>query len=358
MQPLSDVNQKDSSENLRAVFFLFTIKLCKAPFLTATNLFITRCLLRRNPVLEYQKVKRLEKTSREYKGRDMRLRKHSELRKEISAGAFMLPCLAGAVIFYVYPLFAGIRLVFFKNSVSGGIEEFLKLFSSDSFRLAMKNMLIFVGVTVPLLLAFSMTVALSMRYLSKTGHKRVELFFLLHLLPMIVPSAVVAVICRFLLAQYGTVNNLLALMGFGRIDFLYSDAGCFVLGLIFLWKNYGYCSVVLFGGLMSVPEDNIEAAMIDGAAGGRIFFSVLLPQIRGFVKYAACMGIIGVFKCFRESYLLFGKYPYDSVYMYQNFMNNHLYSMNYGRLIASSLVLILFFGAAVYFLLVKNMEED
>ena len=271
---------------------------------------------------------------------------------------FILPCLIGVAIFYLYP--CGILLVevFGKNGLEGSCLEFKNLLKSEAFILSIKNMCIFIGILLPLLLVFSLSVAASIQYLFKMKYKMVHLIFLLHLVPMIIPSTVIAVALEPLLANDGAFNVLLSALGCGSIDFFYSEFCIIILGFIFIWKNYGYIAVVLYGGMNAIPEEVIESAKIDGADSLRIFLKIILPQIKGFLSYTICLGIIGVFKSFRESYLLFGKYPYDSVYMFQNFINNNLYSMNYGRLTTASLLLIVFFIIFIYFMLLRNKENE
>ena len=49
---------------------------------------------------------------------------------------------------------------------------------------------------------------------------------------------------------------------------------------------------------------------------------------------------------YRESYLLFGDYPHESVYLMQNYMNNNFYAVNYQRLSTASILFGRFIDAA------------
>lgn len=271
---------------------------------------------------------------------------------------FILPLFLGIFLFYYFPFFTTIKESFWSDVGFTGIYEYKKLFLSESFQLAIRNMIFFSLTSIPLLFILALSTALSMRYLNKKKCKIVPVLFLLHLLPMLLPSAVITVVLKIFLETYGVLNGFLVEHGKESIDFLYSKYDIFILEGIYLWKNYGYCMIVLYGGINGVPEETIESAKLDGAGNFTILLHIILPQIRSFLLFVGSLGIVGVFKIFREAYLLFGKYPYDSVYMLQNFINNELYAMDYGSLSAASLMLILSFSVLIYFIFIRKRKED
>ena len=116
--------------------------------------------------------------------------------------------------------------------------------------------------------------------------------------------------------------------------------------------------IVLYGGINGVAEEIIESAKLDGAGAVRILFQIILPQIRSFLLFIGSLGVTAIFKIFRESYLLFGKYPHESVYMLQNFMNNRLHAMDYGTLSAASFFLVFFFSVWIYIIFLRGREVN
>ncbi|MCH5345034.1 MAG: sugar ABC transporter permease [Acetatifactor sp.] len=271
---------------------------------------------------------------------------------------FVLPLFFGIFLFYYFPFFTTIKESFWSDVGFIGIYEYKKLFLSEAFRLSIRNMTFFSLTSIPLLFILALSTALSMRFLNLKKCKIVSVLFLLHLLPMLIPSAVITVVLKIFLETYGVLNGFLVEHGKESIDFLYSKYDIIILEGIYLWKNYGYCMIVLYGGINGVPEETIESAKLDGAGNFTILIHIILPQIRSFLLFVGSLGIVGVFKIFREEYLLFGKYPYDSVYMLQNFINNKLYAMDYGSLSAASLILILSFSVLIYFIFIKKGKEN
>lgn len=52
------------------------------------------------------------------------------------------------------------------------------------------------------------------------------------------------------------------------------------------------------------------------------------------------MSIINSFKVFRETYLIAGPYPHDSIYMLQHYMNNMFLSLDIQKMSAASTLMV------------------
>jgi len=72
----------------------------------------------------------------------------------------------------------------------------------------------------------------------------------------------------------------------------------FLLMVIFIWIQVGFAMVVLSAAIKAIPVDVVEAAMLDGATGGRLFRSVTVPMIRGTLVVVLTTIMIGVLKVF------------------------------------------------------------
>jgi multiple sugar transport system permease protein len=270
--------------------------------------------------------------------------KHSKMQRRMMWFGIVFAAIQviGFLFFYLYPFILSII-----KALSTRSNQFVKLFSSSTFKLALGNTFKFILIGLPLLYIFVVLMALGMNYMYKHRMKGRSLFLALHLVPMLIPSAVISFFIRNFFEQNGIVNDLLATMGCGPINWLDSSWAFVLFVLVFLWKNYGYCMIIMMGGFLSVPDETVEAAQIEGAGKFMTLRKIILPQIKSYTIFTLIMGIIGLFKMFRESYTLFGDYPHDSVYMMQNFLNNCFYSINYSRLAAASSIMITIFTVIV-----------
>ena len=70
------------------------------------------------------------------------------------------------------------------------------------------------------------------------------------------------------------------------------------LMIILVWIQTGFAMVILSAALRSIPEETIEAAVIDGASGLQIFFKIMVPQIWGTIAVVWTTITILVLKVF------------------------------------------------------------
>ena len=97
---------------------------------------------------------------------------------------------------------------------------------------------------------------------------------------------------------------------------------------------------------------------MDGASKTRIFFGIMLPQMKTFISFCIVMEIVAVFKLFREGYLLCGDYPNIAVYFIQNFINNSLYAMSFEKISAMAVILIVIFSVIIYALYHSELRGE
>jgi multiple sugar transport system permease protein len=62
-----------------------------------------------------------------------------------------------------------------------------------------------------------------------------------------------------------------------------------------VWQWTPFMALLLLAALQSVPRDTVEAAMVDGASGVRIFRFVTLPQITGMMAVAVGLRFVDAF---------------------------------------------------------------
>lgn len=132
----------------------------------------------------------------------------------------------------------------------------------------------------------------------------------IYLLPMALSFVVTA---QFWLWMYnynnGLVNQVLGLVGLGPFNWIGNPT--LVLGSIIfalIWQFSGYCMVVFLAGLQSIPDDQFEAARIDGANIFKTYWRVIIPQLKSSSVSAAVVLMIFALKTFTFLYAMFGQY--------------------------------------------------
>lgn len=273
--------------------------------------------------------------------------------REATAGyAFGLLSIIGLLWFYVIPFLKSVLQTIFKVDEAGihwnGVGAYRDLFLYSAFGLALRNTLLLILVGIPLLVLCAILLTYFMNQMTVKKVKGTSFWFAVHLLPMILPSVVIATVIKIIFSPYGILNGFLVRQGLSSVRWLDSWWSFLILGIIFLWKNTGYSMVVLFSGLQGIEKEQLEAAALDGADDKTAFFKIVLPQLSVFLRFVIVMGIMGIFKLYRESYLLMGDSPPDETYMVQNFLNNNFASLNYDRTIIASVLLFIVVGILLF----------
>ncbi|WP_178022308.1 carbohydrate ABC transporter permease [uncultured Paenibacillus sp.] len=256
-----------------------------------------------------------------------------------AAGLFLAPSAAGFAVFYLIP-FGMSLFTSFQSGTSGGsfvgLENYRELLASASFRKAAANTLYFSALGVPLLLGLSLGLALLLNrqvYLRKWLRTS-------YVLPLVVPVASVILIWQMVFDWNGVLNYLLGHFGIGRVDWMKTSAARYVVIAAYLWKNLGYNVILFLAGLQQIPRDYYETAQVEGAGRVRQFFGITLVYLTTTTFFVAIMSIINSFKVFRETYLLAGDYPHDSIYMLQHYMNNMFVSLDVQKLTAAAVLMV------------------
>lgn len=261
---------------------------------------------------------------------------------------FMLPGFVGFVLFILIPLLFTLYYAMFDGGGSfTPVQNIVSLFKSGSFLLALRNTCFYLAIGGGLAMVISFLLAWLLFKLFRNNVKGTSVIKVSYLMPMVLSSAVSVLFVQLLFSYSGVINRALGT----QIDWLTTSPYTFwILVLLYIWKNFGYNVIIYFAAFSGIQAEVFEAAKCDGAGTLRLLISVVIPQIVPSIFFVLIMSIVGVFKMNRESYLLFGDYPSNSAYMFQNFITNNLSRLDYNRAACSALILFLMFSVLVYFI--------
>jgi multiple sugar transport system permease protein len=253
---------------------------------------------------------------------------------------FLLPSALGFMIFFLFPFAISLGYAFLDRPVGGqfvGFANFIDLIQNPAYQKAVVNTTVFMGICVPLNIIISLGIAMLISGIVKYK----QLFSLIFLIPLVIPSGSMVFFWKMMFANDGFINGLIVQVGLNPIRFLETNWAMVVIILIFIWKNLGYNIVLIIAGMSTIPKAYYEAAVVDGASKWQVFTRISLPFLAPTFVLTTLLSIINSFKVFKEIYLITGNYPHDSIYMLQHFMNNMFSSLNYARLTTATTLLIL-----------------
>ncbi len=223
------------------------------------------------------------------------------------------------------------------------LSMYAQLLGDDTFIIAFRN-------TLVLLIAFtvvSLAVGLVVAILVDQRIRFENTFRTVYLLPMSLSFVVTAIFWSWMYNfEIGMINQLLRLAG---LDFLtqqwISDPQWKMAAIIFalMWQFSGYCMVVYLAGLRAIPTEQYEAARTDGASTLRMYWRIIVPQLRASTTSAAVVLMVFALKAFDFLYVLFGDTPGPSVDILSVMMFREAFSTTnwaYGSAIATVLFLM------------------
>ena len=212
----------------------------------------------------------------------------------------ILPAVAFYIIFCYIPMY-GILMAFQKFNPKVGIfgskfvgfDNFLKVFDDAKFWLAFRNTLIIGSVKIVISFLGAVIIALLLNELRMIKTKKTiqTIVTFPHFLSWVVVSGFVF----SLFAYNGAVNSLVEIMGGNRTNFLLDKQ--FFFGMIFasdIWKEAGWGSIIYLATMAGIPQDQYEAADIDGATRLQKIWHITLPGIKPVAILLLIMSVGGV----------------------------------------------------------------
>ncbi|MFC5847218.1 carbohydrate ABC transporter permease [Deinococcus petrolearius] len=167
-------------------------------------------------------------------------------------------------------------------------------------------------------------------------------------LPVVLPTVAVAQLFVKIFAiapQYGLVNSLLQAAGLeGAVQaWLGQGSTAFwVIALMDIWKAMGFYAILLYTGLVDIPEETLEAARLDGAQGWTLARFVVLPLLAPITVASLIFSLNGTLKVFDSIVALTNGGPGTAttpltLYMYKTSFSYGEYG--YGSTLAFALAL-------------------
>lgn len=249
-------------------------------------------------------------------------------KKKKSLWLFLLPGLAGLMVFYIIPFIGGIYFSFTDGTIASnfvGFENYKRVWENPIFILGLKNSLLLSVICAPSIFLLSFLLAVMLKSL---GQKSLGFRNVL-LMPYLVPSAALLVVWTIIFDYGGIVNRLFVKLGFSRQLWLESESLRVPIILLYIWKNVGFSVIIFSAALQSVPEEFYEFARLEGASTFKQETKITLPLILPTAFLVFVLAWVNAFRIFKEVYFIGGAYPKEAVYTLQHFMNNKLSQLDY-----------------------------
>ena len=214
-------------------------------------------------------------------------------REFLTALLLVLPALVLTLVFKVYPLIQGFITSLHRKGEWIGFANYQRMLSDDIWIQSVGNslkgvLLLPLFVLLPLLVAFALFRAIR----GWRTHRAI------YLMSYLLPAAMAGLIFSLMLGYEGPINTTLRALGLGDLAVAwFSDATTAmwaVYGLVF-WAWFGLGSIIYLAALATIPEDQFEAARLDGANGLQVFRYIAIPGVGPTIGYWGVVTTAGLF---------------------------------------------------------------
>jgi len=211
---------------------------------------------------------------------------------------FLFPALAALGLYLAYPVFETLRLSLTDRDQGGafvGLANYQQMFGEDKFWEAMRNNMLWLIIVPAASTAFGLLAAQLSDRLSWGAFAKSLIF-----MPMAISFVGAAVIREkgqallrgvgVLLLAFIVISFLSLALGAFTSNHPYGEPqtwltipgwNSFLLRIVLIWIQTGFAMVILSAALRGIPEETVEAAIVDGANPFQVFFKIKLPQISG-----------------------------------------------------------------------------
>lgn len=262
---------------------------------------------------------------------------------------FLIPALLFFTVFVVYPMIHGIYMSFFDYSLTKfefiGLQNYIDLFYDKNYHQSVINTIVLVVVAVPIVIAFSIFVAMT---IYKKREFTRSLFRGIFYLPAVTSVVSVTVVWNWIYhPNFGILNYLTGLVGM-KPTFWLGDPKTALMAItaILITTSVGQPIILYVAALGNIPISYIEAAQLDRANGRQIFTNIIWPMLMPTNLYVIVITTINTFQCFSLIQLLTSGGPLykTSTVMYGVYEQAFSFG-NFGMASAMGVLLAIIIGA-------------
>ncbi|WP_314587820.1 sugar ABC transporter permease [Paenibacillus terrigena] len=240
------------------------------------------------------------------------------------------------LMFVLYPLFELIRLSFTDwngmdaKQVYIGFDNYIKMFTDSSdVWLSLRNngyYFLFHFIMIPLELAIAVVLDSKIR--------ASKFFKTIVFMPYIINGVAISYMFAFFYSPInGGLNGILEVLGLESLiqNWLTNDS-IVNLSLVFvsIWRFSGFHVILFLAGLQAIPQDQFEAAKIDGANSIQNFWYIIVPGVKKVLEVLLFLNVVGALQVFDIPYIMtqggpghasstFTLYTLETAFKFNNF---------------------------------------
>lgn len=285
------------------------------------------------------------------------------MRETMISYLFLAPALIFFLIFVLIPMGMGIVTSFFRYTMKDfyfvGFDNYVKMFTDPVWLKSLRNTIILVVGSVPIVVLFSLFVA-ALTYEKKPMVR--SFFRCVFFLPVVTGTVAVTVVWKWIYDPLnGILNWMLKSMNFIDKNIMWTGDKHFAIWailVILLTTSVGQPIILYIASLGNVPKDYVEAAEVDGANRFQVFWKIKWPNLLPTTLYIVVITTINSFQCFSLIQLLTSGGPNYATTTIMYYLYEQAFKLSeYGYANAMGVILALIIGC-ISFLQFKFLGGD
>ncbi len=279
---------------------------------------------------------------------------------------YLLPFLILYTTFTIWPVIQGVYVSLHKWGLMGmqefvGLSNYERLLGDPYFWNSLKNTVVFVIITVPMLIIVALYLALLANRVSKLKKFYRCCFYI----PSVLSVASISLIARAIGAPYvGFLNGFLHALGFPESfePLWFQDLNLVWVSISWttVWWTVGFSMLLYLSALQDISSEIYEASELDGATKAQQLLRITIPLLKPTTYLILMLQIIASFKVFGQIFLISGGGPGRATrpiiqYIYEwAFRNNEF---GYGSAMSYMVFIILIILTFIQLFVQRKGEE-
>ena len=266
----------------------------------------------------------------------------------------------------VYPLGQNLFNSFHKVTMmrdSGwiGLANYAAVMKDPLFWLALKNSLSYAAVGTIVSMVVGLLVAMLLN--QRLGRWR-NLFKFIYMIPWVVSPVVAGFAWKWLLNdQFGMINHLLVRLGVISTGILWlgqAETALLSVMIARVWQFFPFAMIMFFAALQNIPQEQYEAAEVDGAGASAKFKHITIPNLKSVTVVLLLLGLIWSFNDFNLVYIMTHGGPIHASMVLPVLVREYsfvMYDLGKGSALSVVIFLVLLLLSSVYLYLLAKRER-
>lgn len=238
-----------------------------------------------------------------------------------------------------------------------GFDNFRLMAEDYMVKDALTNNIVYWFSSLIIIFIFSMLIALAL----KSENLRFKRFYkTATFLPYVCASVAMGLIFGMLFDENaGLINEILVSLGSKRIPWLNSSRWSKIPVIaLFNWRTIPWFTMIIFSGLLNIPNELYEAATVDGANNLQKFTRITLPSLSNILFFCSLTITANVWKMFNESYILSGPGSSNtSVFQLVYEYGFTIFKLGYASALSVLLIIVMLIISVMQFIVRKRQGE-